>query len=67
MFQKEVLVGSGGTFDVNLEVDSEILEEVVVTGYQIQRKEISLVPFSVINTGDIQKSCDEFFCAKVAR
>jgi hypothetical protein len=38
MFQKEVLVGSGGTFDVNLEVDSEILEEVVVTGYQIQRK-----------------------------
>lgn len=62
---KEVLVGSGGTFDVNLEVDSEILEEVVVTGYQIQRKRDISGAVSVINTGDIQNLVTSSFAQKL--
>lgn len=48
-----IAVGQGGTFNINLQVDSEVLDEVVVTGYQIQRKRDISGAVSVISTKEI--------------
>lgn len=61
----EILAGSGGKFDVKLDVDSRLLEEVVVTGYQIQRKRDISGAVSVISTADIQNLVTSSFAQKL--
>lgn len=62
----ELAVGaSGGTFNVNLELDTELLDEVVVTGYQIQRKRDISGAVTVIKTEDLQNMVASSFAQKL--
>ena len=49
----EIAIGQGGKFDVKMEVDQAILEEVVVTGYQVLRKRNISGAVSVISTKEM--------------
>ncbi|MBK7806421.1 MAG: TonB-dependent receptor [Saprospiraceae bacterium] len=49
----ELPIGQGGKFDVKMEVDQAILEEVVVTGYQVLRKRNISGAVSVISTKEM--------------
>lgn len=51
---KEFSAGNGGQFNISLEPDNKVLEEVVVTGYQVQRKRDISGAVSVINTKDLK-------------
>ncbi len=50
---KEVKVGLSDTIDIKLESDAKMLEEVVVTGYEIERKREATGAVSVIRGGGI--------------
>ncbi len=62
---QEIAVGQGGTFNLNLEVDAEVLDEVVVTGYQIQRKRDISGSVAVIKAEDIQTIVASSFAQKL--
>lgn len=62
---QEIAVGNGGTQNVQLAVDTELLDEVVVTGYQIQRKRDISGAVTVIKTEDIQNMVASSFAQKL--
>ncbi|MCE2788580.1 MAG: TonB-dependent receptor [Saprospiraceae bacterium] len=51
----ELAVGSGGKKDYTMEVDSKVLEEVVVTGYVAQQKKDLTGAVGVVNTTELIK------------
>lgn len=51
----DVAVGNGGKYDVTMEVDSRLLDEVVVTGYVAQQKKDLTGAVGVVNTAELIK------------
>ncbi len=49
----EIPAGTGGAVNLTMDLDSELLEEVVVTGYQVLRKRDVSGAVSVISTKDL--------------
>lgn len=62
---QDVAIGNGGTYNINLAPDTEVLDEVVVTGYQIQRKRDISGAVTVINTDDIKNIVASSFAQKL--
>jgi len=56
MIPSEVIVGTNSVVDIALEYDSKSLNEVVVTGYQTERKKDITGAVSVVNIKDIKDS-----------
>lgn len=65
-FSQSVVVGDNSVIDVTLKLDSEVLDEVVVTGYQTQRKRDISGALSVVNTEDLQTVVTSSFTQKLA-
>lgn len=62
---QDVSIGNGGTYNINLAPDTEVLDEVVVTGYQIQRKRDISGAVAVIKTEDMENLVTSSFAQKL--
>ncbi len=60
-----IQAGSGGTFDVVLAIGAELLDEVVVTGYQIQRKRDITGAVAVVEAEDLKTVAASSFTQKL--
>lgn len=63
---QEIPVGGRSTIDVSLEPDVTALEEVVVTGYQVQRKADISGAVAVVDAEDLQTLVASSFAQKLA-